>query len=454
MRKGDILTISIDALDHEGRGVGSQGNKEIHVPLALPGEQVRVRIEHVSPHGPRAWASLVRLEGSPSPARVPSCCPALGECGGCMLSHVRYADQLAWKRRRVERAFSRHPELASAQVDKAIASPLEVQYRNKAKYVLASGNDGRLVYGSYAPLSHRVVDMAGCQVPEVPIDAVAKTVMNLLESERIPPHDERTRSGELRYLVIRRSSEGGILVVIACASEAPRPALARLAQLLCREHPEVTSVVLNVNPKTSGALFGDVDINLLGTGMLSDRIGDVSLVVSARAFLQVNRLQAGRLYAEVVRLVGEAKGLRVLDLYTGVGGIALTLARLGARVVGVESHAGAVEDARRSAQGMGLAETATFVAADAASGLQIAARVLGNIDLLVVNPPRKGLSDARVPITQASVPHLVYVSCGPESLAADLAELVRAGYRVESVQPIDLMPGTPHVETVVSLSRG
>lgn len=437
------VTIRIDSLDEDGRGVGTADGAEVHVAGALPGETVAARVEHRSPHAPRAWAALVGLVSPPSPERQPPACPAFGRCGGCTLQHLCYPAQLTEKRRRVEAALRAHAGLRGISVDDVVASPRELHYRNKAKYVV--GPDG--ILGSYAPGTHDVVDMAGCRVPEEPIDAVSGVVRRELARSGVAVYDERARRGELRYVVVRANHEGKLLVVIVTATAGPRAALRRAADAIRRDAPAVAGVVGNVNAATGGAIFGPTDVPLAGASALADEVGGIRLELSARSFFQVNRFTAARLYDEVARAVGPRRGVRVVDLYTGVGGIALTLAARGADVVGVEAHADAVADAQRSARALRL--PARFVAGDASAGLAEPA------DVVVVNPPRKGLSEeARAAIVRARPAGLVYVSCGPRALGTDLAALAGA-YEVTSVRPFDLMPGTPQVETVVSLrSRG
>jgi 23S rRNA (uracil1939-C5)-methyltransferase len=438
------VTVRIGSLDEDGRGVGAAADgTEVHVANALPGETVTARIEHRSPHAARAWGSPVGPPPAPSPDRVPPACPAFGRCGGCTLQHLCYPGQLTEKRRRVEAALGAHAALRGIAVDDVVASPRELHYRNKAKYVVGPGG----ILGSYAPGTHDVVDMAGCLVSEEPIDAVAGAVRRELARSGVAPYDERARRGELRYVVVRANHDGKVLVVIVTATAGPHEALRRAAAAIRRDAAGVAGVVGNVNPATGGAILGDTDVPLAGAQSLADEVGGVRLELSARSFFQVNRGTAARLYDEVARAVAPRRGLRVVDLYTGVGAIALILAGRGADVLGVEANAGAVADAQRSARALGLA--ARFVAGDAATGLAQPA------DVVVVNPPRKGLSaEARAALLRALPAKLVYVSCGPRSLGVDLAALAVA-YEVTSVRPFDLMPGTPQVETVVSLrSRG
>jgi 23S rRNA (uracil1939-C5)-methyltransferase len=451
------VRVTITGLDEDGRGIGASDDREIHVAGALPGETVDVEVEHESPHAARAWARMVAHVGPRAEARVMPACPGFGSCGGCVLQHLAYPAQLSEKRGRVEAALAAHPVVAhlAGSVDDVVASPRELHYRNKAKYVLAPGPRGAIVMGSYAPGTHEVVDMTGCRIPEEPIDEVARAAVRLVAAARLAPFDERTRAGELRYLVVRASARGQLLVVLVAHTAAPRAALASVAQRLRGDDPRVSGVVLNVNPTQGGALFGTTDILLDGEPTLRDTVGGVTLELSARSFFQVNRLAAAKLYAEVARAAAVRVGLRAIDLYSGVGAIALTLAQRGAQVVGIEVLEDAVADARSSAVAAGLDGRARFRAGYAGAAIPQAARELGGVDVIVVNPPRKGLGpEVRAALLAAAPPGLVYVSCGPRSLASDLADLLTRGrWRVERIRPFDLMPGTPHVETVVTLRR-
>jgi 23S rRNA (uracil1939-C5)-methyltransferase len=426
------VRLRITSLDDEGRGVATDAGREIHVAGALPDEDVTCALEHESPHAPRAWARLVSVD-KPANERVPPSCPGHGRCGGCVLQHLAYPAQLTYKRQLVERALGE-----GVPVEDVVASPRELHYRNKAKYVVAPG--GRI--GSYAPGTHDFVDMAGCQVPEPPIDEVARLAAKLAAA--LPVYDESKKTGELRHLIVRANADGLLLVVYVARSLEAKPALAVAARELRTRRPDVAGVVLNLNDAPGNVILGDRDLVLDGADALEDTVGDVRLQLSARAFFQINRAQAARLYAEAARHA--RPGDRAVDLYTGVGGIALALAKKGAHVLGVETHAQAVADARRSARANGV--SARFEVGDAASAH------LEGADLLVVDPPRKGLGEAtRAAIARAQPRTIVYVSCYPKTLADDVKALGELGWRVESVRPFDLMPGTPHIEVVTTLRR-
>jgi 23S rRNA (uracil1939-C5)-methyltransferase len=460
VRKREQLALDVAALDDDGAGVGAAGGVEVHVAGALPGERVAAIVEHVSPHAPRVWARLLAVERAAA-ERVAPACAAFGACGGCPLEHLAYEAQLAYKTRRVRDALAAAASAASsasgassgtpAAVDACVPSPRPLGYRNKSKLVYAEA-DGQPLLGAYAPRTHRVVDLAGCRVAEPPLDDVAGALRDVLEATRVEPYDERTHGGTLRYAVLRANFRGEVLAVLVTAGRAgPAGADAAwhdgvaVARALRAARPEVVGVVQHVNPTRGNALFGGDDVVLDGAGRLDERIGDAQLTLSPTAFVQVNRDVAARIYADVreaARLTGRE---RVVDVYAGVGGLAYTLAPAAREVLGIESHAGAVDDANRAPESAGHAR---FVCADAADGLA----AIDAADVVVLNPPRRGC-EPRVldEVVRLGPRTVVYVSCAPDTLARDLARL--GGYALVRATPYDMIPQTPHVETVVVLER-
>jgi 23S rRNA (uracil1939-C5)-methyltransferase len=456
MNPGERLEIACTDLDDLGGGVGEIDGRRVHVAGALPGERVTALVEHVSPRHPTAWARLVEVE-APAPERRPPACPAFGACGGCVLQHLDYAAQLDWKRRRVAGALAERPALGAVAVAACVASPRPLGYRNTSKLVVArAAEGGRLVLGAYAPRSHAVVDLAGCRIAETPLDRTAAALRALLEEAGVRPYDERTSTGNLRYVVLRSNHAGQVLAVwIAARPILDGPALARRLRAL---RQEVVGVVEHLNPTRGNALFadggGENERVLDGAGTIDDQIDvgprSVRLTLSPGAFFQANRTVAALAYAAIARGLAIRPADRVVDAYCGVGGIALALAPEAGEVVGVESHAGAVASATASATGHGIAN-ARFLAGDAASVLGTIARA----DLVVLNPPRKGCAPAVLAEVVRLAPRAIaYLSCDPDTLARDLAFLVaERGYRCDAVTPFDMLPHTPHVEALAFLAR-
>ncbi len=452
MRPGEPITVTCTDLDDEGAGVGESAGHAVHVAGALPGERVTAVVEHVSRQSPVAWARLAHVE-APSPARRPAACRAFGACGGCVLQELDYPAQLDWKRARVARAIAAQPVLRALGVNACVASPRPLGYRNKSKLVAARAG-GRFVLGAFAPRSHDVVDLAGCRIAEPPLDDVAEALRAILDDAGVRPYDERTLTGDLRHVILRVNADGQVLAALVVARPlADGPAL---AARLRAARPEVIGVVEHVNQTRGNAIFaegGSAERMLSGAGELDDRVDvdgrRVRLPLSASAFFQANRDVAGLAYAVIAQALAVRPGERVADAYSGVGGIALALAPGAGEVVGIESHAAATARATTAAARNGAAN-ARFVTADAAAGLA----ALDRVDVVVLNPPRKGCAAAVLAEVARLAPRAVaYLACDPDTLARDLAALAARGYRTRAVTPFDMLPHTPHVEALAILER-
>jgi 23S rRNA (uracil1939-C5)-methyltransferase len=450
LRPGERLRVTCVDLDDDGAGVAREP-LTVHVAGALPSERVAVTVAHVSGHRPEVWAHLDAIE-TPSDARRPAACAAFGACGGCVLQHLDYAAQLAWKRTRVRRALSTYPPLAGADVRPPVASPRALGYRNRSKLVAARAG-GRLVLGAYAPRSHDVVDTAGCRIAQPPLDDTAGALRGLLAEAGVAPYDEHTLTGDLRHVVLQANHDGAVLATwVTRRPLADAPALARAFRHV---RPEVIGVVEHTNPERGNAIFDAAGPSrvLDGAPALEETLDvggrSLRLRLSAGAFFQANRDVAALAYADIVAALAPAAGERVADVYSGVGGIALLLAASAAEVTGIESHPGAVADATASATANGLGN-ARFVAGDAAAALAAVERA----DLVVVNPPRKGCAPAVLDGIARLAPRAIgYLSCDPDTLARDLAVLAARGFHIESVTPFDMLPHTPHVEALALLRR-
>jgi 23S rRNA (uracil1939-C5)-methyltransferase len=460
MSDDDLLPLTLHprALDDAGAGVAEAHALRIHVAGALPNETITARVVHRSPHGPDAWADLQEILVA-SPQRVAPACPAYGQCGGCLLQHLAPAGQLAWKRSLVVSAFAAQP--ASSGLPKiadgvaaCVASPRSLGYRNQAKYVVGRDADGRTILGGYAPRSHHLIDLAGCRLGEPPQDEVARQLCQLLDREGVEPFDERTRTGLLRYVVVRTNAAGEALVALVTA----RPELpqgARLAEALAAAVPAVVTVVHEVNDSPGNAIFArggaGLQRTLLGPGVLRERFGQVAIEIGARAFLQLNREVAQAAYAAIGRALGPDPIARLFDLYAGVGAIAFSLAGAAREIVAVEENPTATSAGQLAAARAGQTHI-RFVTVEVATAMG----GLGNADAVVLNPPRAG-AGARVSAAIAAMrPRIVaYLSCNPTTLAKDLAVLTAPGsfLTVESVQPFDMLPHTAHVETLAILRR-
>jgi 23S rRNA (uracil1939-C5)-methyltransferase len=443
------VTVEILNLDADGAGVGhiEDGTLEVHVPGTAPGDVVLAQIQHVSPHRvndrKRAWAQIVSIEQASSERRTPLCA-AFGQCGGCAVAHVALERQRQWKREQLVQTLGA-AGIPDVRVSAVRASALSEGYRNQSKLVVGRDRSGKTVLGAFAPRSHDVVDTAGCALVEPPLEHVANTLRQFVLARGVVPYDEKTGKGELRYVILRANHLAQVLATLVVPGESP--GIVAIAAELMAMHPEVVGVVVNVNSQVGDALMGPVERCVAGVASLPESILNTQLTLSSRTFFQVNRSVAAELYTVVRDRVQTFVDLQVeqvamVEVYAGVGVIAAELLPMAGSVVAIESNP-AVVSHYPPARGIAL------VLADAAVGLAGVA----SAEVVVLNPPRAGCAESVLAQVLRLRPRLLcYVSCNPKTLARDLRLLCTGGYRVEQVIPFDMMPHTPHVETVVFLT--
>ncbi len=384
-------------------------------------------------------------------------------CPGCPLIPVSYAEQLT--RKRDELAGLLSGLVPAERIAATVPSPRLAGYRNQSRLVFARGHTGRVVLGLYASGTHRVIPIPRCPIQPEGMNAIARMTGRLAREMRLLVYDERTRRGHLRYLVLRADhTRRRFLAGIIAAEGADDRRLPILAAQLRAQHPELAGVTLLENLSTGNVVLAGEERWTAGEAHLRDRIGEVDLLVSVRSFLQVNHEVAGLLAARIADWADEriAPADRqknvVLDLYAGAGLLALHLARRGHRVVAVERVESAVADALASAAAGGLesrlrlvaAPTERFLANPHAFAPEMQA---ASVALAVVNPPRAGCSPEVLAALAALAPlAIAYVSCSPTALARDLAALA-ASFDVAAVTPFDMLPLTPHIESLSFLVR-
>lgn len=440
------IAVVIDALDDAGAGVGSDGATRVHVAGALPGERVTATIAHRSPHQREAWATLQTIDpGTRSPDRQPPTCAAFGACGGCALGHLGANAQARWKEAQL-RALVTPPALVRPIVE----SERTVGYRNQSKLVVGRRGvaPGELVLGGYAPRSHTIVDLTTCTLVEPPLQAATIALREALAASPIAIYDEPTKSGELRYVLLRANRHGELLATLVTRSAVVKHLDDLIKQLVDRL-AGLVGVVQSLNASDGNALYGAEHRLRWGADRFVESIAGLGLEVSYRAFFQINRGIAERMWQRGRALAAERSlgSARVVDVYCGVGGFGLALGGEGP-LVGIEVVEPAVEAARANAARAGRA--ARFVAGDAAPLLG----TLDRADLVLLNPPRRGCDpEVLAAVARLRPTHVFYMSCEPKTLVRDLARLAPLGYHATTIEPFDMMPHTPHYEVLAVLDR-
>ncbi len=447
----ETIKLTIDRLDTEGVGLAPHEGKIALVQGAFPGETVVAEVDHIGKT--HIYTQLKRvLRNAPERTANPPC-RIEQKCLGCSLIAMKYPAQLDYKKHRVCNAFAEQKLSPEINVEPVLASPDPTHYRASAKLVFGRKRE-QVLLGLYQRGSHAVIDCPDCPVHHPLINKVAAIVREEVQRQKISVYSPVHQNGLLRYLMIRVSpTSNKALVTFVCHYE-DHQYLPNLAKWLMRKAPEVIGVHQNINSSGGNVIIGQETRKVFGLPDLIDQVGDIKLRMSPEAFFQVNTLQAARIYAMVRKWAGLTRQDTAIDLFCGIGGIALHLAQDAGYVIGIEYVAEAVRNAAENARFNQLDNT-RFLSGDAAIEFQKVAAGGRKPKLVTVNPPRKGCSEELLAALGGVQPEqIIYVSCDPDSLARDLAILGKNGYQIIRVQPVDMFPQTAHIETVVHLKLG
>ena len=447
LKLGQTLSLTIDGCSHDGQGVGRWNDLVTFVPGALPGERVTVRLRRQAKR--HLEAELIGVDqASPDRQRPP--CILAERCGGCSLQHATDAAQVALKTDALRQTLQRQPGLTVTPAPLWTAEAT-LGYRNRALIPLERTAEGVLRAGYYRRGSHRIVNMNQCPVLDPRLDALVAPIKADLEASGWPVDVNLTGAGGLRHLALRVGHHTGELLITLVSSHGRLSGLNDLANSWLHRWPQLVGVGLNLQPRATNVVLGPHTETVAGRGWLLERFAGVELRIAADTFFQVNTVQAERLLPLLTAFLGVEAAPLIVDAYCGIGTFALPLAAAGAWVVGLELHPASVEQASANATRNGITR-ARFLQGDVEALLPEA---LDCADGVVVDPPRKGLSDATVATLSRLAPRrMAYISCNPATLARDLALLCAPGpYRLQQLQPVDFFPQTSHVECVALLER-
>ena len=447
MKKNQIYTVAIDGYSSEAYGVCRIDGRAVFVPRALEGETWRVRIVKVG-------ASAVYARGEellePSPARIEPDCPFFGKCGGCDCRHMSYDEELRFKLERVNAALERIGR-QTVKAKEIVGSKEIERYRNKGIFAVAEVN-GAPQSGFFRERSHELIGVDRCLLQNELAERAAKAVTAFMSKNAFPAYDEKSGGGTVRHVFCRRAHRTSDAVVCIVSAKGFGDKTPFLVDALREACPELSGIVLNVNKTRGNTVLAGEFHTLWGKAEIVDELCGSKFSIAPQAFFQINPPQAERLYERAVRYAGS--GELAFDLYCGAGTISLCLARHFRRVIGAEIVPEAIENARANAAAIGV-ENTEFLCADAGEAAQkLAARDL-RPDVIVVDPPRKGMSEEAVRAVCSMGPQrVVYVSCDPATLARDILRFTELGYTLREATAVDMFPRTCHVETAALLSRG
>ena len=374
-------------------------------------------------------------------------CPKARQCGGCQLQGISYKKQLEQKQKKTEELIGPY-----CRVFPICGMENPYHYRNKVHAVL-DHKKGKVISGIYAEGSHRVVPVDSCLIEDEKADEIIVTIRELLQSFKLPVYDEDTGRGLFRHILIRVGKTSGQIMVVLVMASPIFPSKNNFIRVLRQKHPEITTIVQNINDQDTSMVLGEREKVLYGKGYITDTLCGKVFRISSRSFYQINPVQTEKLYQKAIHLASLTGKERIVDAYCGIGTIGLIASDRVKQVIGIELNEDAVRDAMKNARANNVSNV-EFYCDDAGDFMREMAANGEKVDVVFMDPPRSGSDEIFLSsVVQLAPKRVVYISCNPETMARDLEYLTDHGYRAITAWPFDMFPSTAHIEVVTCLSR-
>ncbi len=449
-KKNEFVELDIVDITNEGSGVGrTEDGFAVFVPMTAVGDRVRVKI--VKPLKNYAYG-IVDAIIIKSDTRTDTDCPVFRRCGGCMFRHISYEEELRIKHKWVRDNLKK---LGGIDIEPmpVISSNCQNEYRNKAQYPVKRDKDGKVVIGFYARRTHDIIPCTACRLQPEVFENIIATVKQYIEKYNISVYDEKTHTGLVRHIYLRRAEISGEIMVCLVINGHDIPHKRQFLAMLTAVDKNIVSVVLNFNTVRTNVILGKKSLTIYGKDTISDTLCGVNVNLSPLSFYQVNRTAAEMLYNKAAEFAELSNNDILLDLYCGAGTIGLSMADRVKKLIGVEIIPQAIDNAKQNAADNGI-KNAEFFCGDASDAAKMLLENGVRPNIVIVDPPRKGCAkDVLETIDSMSPDRIVMISCNSATMARDCAILESMGWEVKKVQPADLFPRTGHVETVCLLSR-
>lgn len=448
LRIDQIVKGSVEQLDIHGTGILAINRDRVYVTGVLPGESVRVKIVKRIKGG---YVGTVVQIDVPSPVRIESPCRISKMCGSCHYLHIEYAHQLKMKKKAViSLCMEEHLPL---YVHDVIGMNDPYAYRNKIIAGFSRDKKGTVVTGFYEEHSHRIIPYERCRMHDAICDRIIQTIQRLLQAYRIEPYDEDRRKGILRHVLIRKGAVTGNIMVVLVTAQKVFPGMRNFLRDILKEHPEITTIIQNINMRKTSVVLGNEEKVLYGPGYIEDVLCGLRFGISSRSFYQINHDQCEALYKKAVELLELTGNEVLLDAYCGIGTIGMYAASHVKEVIGVESNKDAVKDAQANAR-YNRIKNIRFICDDAGSCMAGMAQRKQHVDAVIMDPPRSGSTVMFMEAVSKLKPgKVVYISCNPKTQIRDLKHFAKLEYHAKELFLFDMFPHTYHVESVCLLSN-
>jgi 23S rRNA (uracil1939-C5)-methyltransferase len=375
-------------------------------------------------------------------------CVVAKKCGGCQYQGIAYHEQLKKKQKKGEDFLKKF-----GKVEQIIGMEAPVYYRNKIHRTFGRDRKGNAISGTYQEGTHRIVSVEECLIEDKKAQEIVHTIRGLLKSFKIKTYDEDTGYGLLRHVLVRCGKKTGEYMVVLVLGSPIMPSKNNFVKALRKDHPEITTVIVNVNDKRTSMILGEKEQVIYGKGFIRDELCGCMFRISPKSFYQINPIQTEILYKTAVDFAGLTGKEYVIDAYCGIGTIGIVAAKQAKKVLGIELNGDAVRDARMNAKENQITNI-EFRKGDAGEVMVAMAEANVKADVVFMDPPRAG-SDVKFmsSVVKLNPKRVVYVSCNPETLERDLKYFVKNGYEVKKIQPVEMFPYTEHIECVTLLVK-
>ncbi|MDD2627844.1 MAG: 23S rRNA (uracil(1939)-C(5))-methyltransferase RlmD [Clostridia bacterium] len=446
--KNKMLKIIDNGIHFEG--IAKENNKVIFVPGAVEGEEVRAKI--VKKSSSYDVAEITEITKASKHRQMKTECEVQGSCGGCVGMHMKYDYTLKIKKDTVINTLKKQG--INNVVRDIYGMGMPYNYRNKIQYPVRLIN-GKNKMGMFIAKTHNVIETSECKIQEKEINEIARLMFDLMCEEGLKGYDEKTKKGHIKNIIVRKGINTGDILCIYVVNDRKiigSKEMKNIVEEIAKKYPNVKGIIANINDKNTNVILAKENRVLYGKDKIIDIIGDKSYYISTNSFFQVNTIAAEVLYNVLKQNLRLEKNQKLIELYSGVGTIGIFLSDSVKEVIGVEIVEDAVKMAEENVKLNDINNT-KYILGDAKEELYKLKKQGNQYDVLVVDPPRRGLEEQGIKlIKEMKTKKIGYISCNPATLARDLAHL-KDDYDIISVDIVDMFPWTYHVECAVLMSR-
>jgi len=418
---------------------------------ALVGEEGIIELDEVRRSFGKGHIKKLFLDKASSDRVMPKC-DIYDKCGGCHLQHMLYNAQLEFKKQRVIDAYKRIGGFDNVNVLDTLTSNEQFHYRNKVQIPFGYKSN-KTISGFYERETHRIIPITSCYLQSDEATEVIKFIKNLCNEFKIKGYDEETRQGDIKHVLIKESSINHELMVILITKQKEIRYLDNLVTKLKNRFSQITSIIQNINPKETNVILGEDDIVLFGNDYIIDKIGEKTFKIGVKSFFQINSYTTNLLYQKAIEMAQFKPTDTIIDSYSGIGSIGITIGSNVKKIYQVEIVKEAVEFSKENAKLNNITNIESYCE-DTLVQLKKWKEENKQIDAIIVDPPRKGIDiELMNIISEMNIKKVLYISCDVTTQARDVKYLVSKGYTFGDVQPVDMFPNTLHVETIVTLVK-